>query len=215
MAAHSAPGEDEDLYTFLIKQEKYSATQAEIVLQLLHSPFDPAQPETYQTLIGYLGSDTLPVRMKDDYDGAEPAGNSIALMNLVRLARITGREDFQAAADRGFRALAPRVAAQPAAVPALLSALLYSHAHPRQIVLAGDRDSESTRAFLERLHERFRPDNVVLLVDSDETRNRLGKFNPVLAGMRPGNGRTMAYVCRDFACDLPTDNVERFAELLK
>src|SRR5579884_2134701 len=130
--------------------------------------------------------DALPLRMKDDYDGAEPAGNSIALMNLVRLARITGREDFQAAADRGFRALAPRVAAQPAAVPALLSARLYSHAHPRQIVLAGDRDSESTRAFLERLHERFRPDNVVLLVDSDETRNRLGKFNPVLAGMRPG-----------------------------
>ena len=56
---------------------------------------------------------------------------------------------------------------------------------------------------------------MILLLDSDETRNRLKTFSPVLADMRAANGRTVAYVCNDFACELPTDNVETFAELLK
>jgi len=157
----------------------------------------------------------LPLRMKDDYDGAEPAGNSIAILNLVRLARITGRQDFRDAAERAIRALVPRIAAQPAAVPALLSAVMYSLSHPRQIILAGERGSASTRAFLERVHHRFLPDSAVLLVDSDETRKRLETFSPTVGGMRAHNGTTVAYVCRDYACDLPTEDVEKFAELLK
>jgi len=158
---------------------------------------------------------SLPLRMKDDYDGAEPAGNSVAILNLVRLARLTGRKDFHESADRALRAMVPRVAAQPAAVPVLLTAMMYSLSHSRQIILAGERESPATRAFLEKVHDRFLPDSVVLLVDSDETRNRLRAFNPTVDDMRATNGKTMAYVCRDYACELPTDDVERFSELLK
>jgi len=161
------------------------------------------------------GDRSLPLRLKDDYDGAEPAGNSIAILNLVRLARITGREDFREAADRALRFMVPRISAQPAAVPMLLTAMMYSLSHPRQIILAGERESPSTRAFLEKVHDRFLPDSVVLLVDSDETRNRLRAFSPNVADMRATNGKTVAYVCRDYACELPTDDVDRFAELLK
>jgi hypothetical protein len=56
------PGQDQQLYEHLIKEAKYSPTQAEIVLQLLHSPFQADQPETYETLILYLGSDNIAVR---------------------------------------------------------------------------------------------------------------------------------------------------------
>src|ERR1035441_11041768 len=42
----------------------------------------------------------LVLRLKEDYDGAEPSGNSIAILNLLRLAQITGRLEFRASADR-------------------------------------------------------------------------------------------------------------------
>ncbi len=161
------------------------------------------------------GDKDLVLRTKDDYDGAEPSGNSIAILNLLRLARVTGRQDFLDSAERALKALAPHITAQPSGAPQLLVALMYSHGHPRQIVLAGERASESTRAFLRRLHERFLPDSVVLLLDSDEARSRFGKFNPAVADMRQANGKTRAYVCRDYACELPTDDVDRFVELLK
>jgi uncharacterized protein YyaL (SSP411 family) len=156
----------------------------------------------------------LVLRMKDDYDGAEPAGNSVAILNLLRLSRITRRRDFAEAADRALRALEPRISPQPAAVPQLLVALLFRQAPPLQIVLAGGRDADGTRAFLRRLHERFLPHRVVLLIDSAGTRTRLAALAPEVAGMQPAGERTAAYVCRDYACGLPTADPDRFAALL-
>jgi hypothetical protein len=161
------------------------------------------------------GDPDLVLRMKDDYDGAEPAGNSVAILNLLRLARITRRRDFAEAADRALQALASRITAQPTAVPQLLVALMFQQAPPLQIILAGKRDSESTRAFLRRLHERFLPNAVVLLADSEETRKRLAAFAPEVTGMQQTGERTTAYVCHDYACDLPTVDPDRFAGLLK
>jgi hypothetical protein len=160
------------------------------------------------------GDRELILRMKDDYDGAEPAGNSVAILNLLRLARITRRRDFAEAADRALRALASRIASQPVAVPQLLVALMFRQAPPLQIILAGGRDTESTHAFLRRLRERFLSHCVVLLVDSPDTRRRLASFAPEVAGMQQTGETTTAYVCRDYVCDLPTADAERFADLL-
>jgi hypothetical protein len=73
------PGQDQVLYTFLIKQRQYSPTHAEILLNLLHTPFNPRAPETYETLIAYLRHDKQPVRelAKWHLDRLAPAGRSI------------------------------------------------------------------------------------------------------------------------------------------
>jgi hypothetical protein len=75
-----APGQDLDLDNFLVKEEKYPPTQAEIVLQMLHSPFDADRPETYQTLIEYLRSDKVAIRQlaKWHLERLAPAGRPIA-----------------------------------------------------------------------------------------------------------------------------------------
>ena len=160
------------------------------------------------------GDPELVLRIKDDYDGAEPAGNSVAILNLLRLARITRRSGFAEAAERALQALASRISSQPVAVPQLLVALMFRQASPLQIILSGERDTEPTRALLSRLRERFQPNAIVLLVDSEETRKTLSGFAPEVAGMRQAGERTAAYVCRDYACDLPTTDPNRFAELL-
>jgi uncharacterized protein len=54
-----------------------------------------------------------------------------------------------------------------------------------------------------------------LLIDSEETRARLGRDIPEIAGMRPVNGKAAAYVCRDYACQLPVTAPEELPPLLQ
>ena len=68
------------------------------------------------------GDDSLVMRMKDDYDGAEPSGNSIAALNLLRLAQITNRLEYRDAAERTIVAFEPRLSVASAALPQMLAA---------------------------------------------------------------------------------------------
>ena len=157
------------------------------------------------------GDPELLLRIKDDYDGAEPAGNSVAILNLLRLARITRRADFTAAAERALQNLASRISSQPVAVPQLLVALMFHQAKPLQIVLVGSRDSEMLR----KLRERFLPQATVILIDSEEAREKLSAFAPEVKGMQPAGQGTSAYICHDYACDLPTTDPARLAEIFR
>src|SRR5271155_1742121 len=94
------------------------------------------------------GDPELIMRMKEDYDGAEPSGNSIAVLNLLRLARLTGRADFQESADRALAAFGSRIVAAPAGVPQMLAAYEFSISQPRQVVLVGAPREPDTSALL-------------------------------------------------------------------
>jgi hypothetical protein len=153
--------------------------------------------------------------MKDDYDGAEPSGNSIALFNLVRLAHITDRSEYRDAAERTIRALSPKMSSQPVAVPQMLVALEYSQAVKREVVIAGDPKRELTQAFLRRLRSSFLPHTIAILVDSEPTREALAKYFPAVRSMREIGDQPTAYVCQDYACQLPTNDVSKFSELLQ
>jgi uncharacterized protein YyaL (SSP411 family) len=161
------------------------------------------------------GDASLVLRLKDDYDGAEPSGNSIAWMNLLRLAQITNRPEYHSAAERTARALAPRIAGQPVAVPQMLVAAMFALDPKRQIVLAGDPRTDGMRALLHALRGRFLPGSVVLLADSEETRTKLSRFAPEIREMREVNGRPTAFVCRNYACELPVNDASRLDELLQ
>ena len=160
----------------------------------------------------------LLIRMKDDYDGAEPSGNSIAALNLLRLHRITGRRDFGDAAQRALQAFAGRLASQPYGVPLMMCALDLSLAPAQQIVLAGERDTPATRAMLREIFSRFQPHRVVLLADA-AGRETLAQWNAAVPAMLTGpagiEGKTTAYVCENFACNLPVTEVEQLARLLQ
>jgi uncharacterized protein len=138
----------------------------------------------------------LILRMKEDYDGAEPSGNSVAAMNLLRLARMTGREDLERSGIRAIEAFASRINSAPFAAPLLVAALLFSRSAPRQVVISGDDVDDMLRTF----HERFLPQYVLL-------RNK--------PGMPALHGRATAYVCENFTCQLPVTDSEKLAELLK
>jgi uncharacterized protein YyaL (SSP411 family) len=202
------------------------------LLDLYQTSFDPRRIETALTLTNKMrelfedsaegaffttaaGDTSLVLRMKDDYDGAEPSGNSMALLDLLRLAHITGGAEYREAAQKTLRALGPKMYSQPVAVPQMLVALDYAMAVRREVVIAGDPAHELARLFLHQLRSRFLPHTIVLLVDSDDVRARLAKIFPAIADMRQIDGKPTAYVCQDYVCQLPVNDVSKFGELLQ
>ncbi len=161
------------------------------------------------------GDSELVLRVKEDYDGAEPSGNSIALSNLQRLAQIFNREDLRASAERLLTAFAARLIAAPVALPQMLAACEFRLGQARQIVLVGERDGDDTKALLRTLNARFVPDKIVLLVDSEEARAALSAGIPAVAAMEKVAGRASAYVCRDYTCQMPVNTADALAELIQ
>jgi hypothetical protein len=157
----------------------------------------------------------LVLRVKEDHDGAEPSGNSVAVMNLLRLARMNNRAEFGESAGRALAAFASRLALAPGALPQMLAACEFLLGEPREIVLVGQRDSAEMRALLGELFTRFVPNRVVLLVDSPEARQALAAGIPSIGLMNQMDGGATAYVCRNYACQLPVSSAARFAELIQ
>ncbi len=145
------------------------------------------------------GAENLVLRLKDDHDGAEPSGNSMMTMALLRLARMTGREDFRSAAARTLEAFSSRMISGGAGVPQMLAALAFSLGKPMEIVLAGPEDP----AILARIRRRFLPNAVV------------ARASEAPVAMPAMDGKATVYVCANFACNLPVTNVTQLDELLE
>ncbi|HTM49090.1 MAG TPA: thioredoxin domain-containing protein [Bryobacteraceae bacterium] len=158
------------------------------------------------------GDASLVMRVKDDYDGAEPSGNSIAASNLQRLAQMTDRKDFRESAGRVLRAFTAAVTGSPAAVPQMAAAFEFSLSKPKQVVLVG---TAGLPDMLRELNSRFLPNKIVLLVDGETSRKALSAYLPVVETMTEKDGRATAYVCENYACQVPTSDPKKFASLLQ
>jgi uncharacterized protein YyaL (SSP411 family) len=142
------------------------------------------------------------MRVKDDYDGAEPSGNSISLMNLLRLHQATGREEFLVSARNLFSNFQQRLASAPFGMPQMLCAAEFDLAPPREIVIAGELDPKMSNL----LWREFDPNRVVLHASP-----QLARLQPQVAEMRG----PAVYLCQNFACQAPAHNAEDLAPLLK
>jgi uncharacterized protein YyaL (SSP411 family) len=151
------------------------------------------------------GAGDLIVRAKEVYDGALPSGNSVAAMNLLRLARLTGRSDLESRAREIFNAFSGAIDSGPRAHTFLLQAvdaLLHGGA---EVVLVGDPSHPDMRAMRTALDRAFLPDVVVLVKSDDdpEAIDALKRHAPYTEGMTAIDGRPTAYVCRNQACQAP------------
>jgi len=154
------------------------------------------------------------VRAKEDYDGAEPSPNSVAAMNLLRQWQMTDRRELRDKADRTFRAQAAQLTRVGANLPQMAVALAFSLSKPKQIVIAGDPNAPDTRAMLRLVHDRFMPDKILVVVDGAAGQAAIAKVMPFVANMDRRDGKATAYVCENYACKLPTTDLQVAAKLL-
>ncbi len=153
--------------------------------------------KTFGGYFGVTGDDPrILLRMKEDYDGAEPSPNSVAALNLLRLAQFTGDVAYGERAKKTIAAFGEQLHRMPGAMPQMLVALDFALSKPFQIVIAGDPG-----ALLREVHRHYVPNKV--LMGPDAGRKWLAE-----------NMEAAAYVCRDFTCQSPTDDPAKLGELL-
>jgi len=148
----------------------------------------------------------LILRVKDDYDGAVPSGNSVATLALFKLAAITGREDFRMPAEATLRMFATRLEKIPHAVPYMLQTFDFTIEEPRRVVIAGDAKSSKFQPLLHAAHSVYQPNKVVL-----------GNAGAVeeFARELPAKDGPLVYLCTGKACQPPTNEVRKISDLLK
>jgi len=156
------------------------------------------------------GSDpSVLLRMKEDYDGAEPAPTSVAAFNALTLAHLTGERAYQERASAAIGAFGGRLEEMGRAVPFMAAALSSSLAAGEQIVIVGHANGEDTRRMWLAANRAYRPFSVITLVDPLE-QEALAKQMPWVADMKMIGDHATAYVCRNFACDAPSTDAAIF-----
>ncbi|MBI4633768.1 MAG: thioredoxin domain-containing protein [Deltaproteobacteria bacterium] len=143
----------------------------------------------------------LIVRTKDFYDSATPSGNSLAALDLLKLAVVTGRDEYRVKAEHVFQNASTMAAESPSAFSQLLCALDYYFAGAKEIVLAGEKTAPSLGEFKKRVFRHYLPNAVVLFCDSGDKDMPL--LIPSLQGKGPVHGKTAVYVCENFTCKEP------------
>lgn len=146
------------------------------------------------------------VRVRPDQDGAEPCGNSVAALNLVRLAALTGDERWHQRARQTLQAFGERLADMPGALAEMLLAVEAWHAPMQEVVLVWPKGSDRStlEPFLTALRDTFAPHRVVMMAQEGEGIRALAEVAPPVAERVALHGLATAYVCRQGACELPT-----------
>ncbi len=206
-------------YTFL----------ADGLLALYEASFDPRWFAEAQRLIdeaitlfadqqngGFFdtGSDheALISRPKDIMDNATPAGNSVAVDVLLRLAAFTGKEAYRRYADDYLRPIADIMVQHPQAFGHILGALDFAVSQSKEIALIGDPQQPDTRALLEVVNTHYLPNSILACASLEDSVSI--QSIPLLADRPMKDHKATAYVCQNFACQAPVNTPEELNRLL-
>ncbi|HAP31632.1 MAG TPA: thioredoxin domain-containing protein, partial [Firmicutes bacterium] len=154
------------------------------------------------------------LRQREFYDGAIPSGNSVAALNLLRIARLTGNMAFEETALGIIRACSAELHRNPAAYTQMLSAVCFALSASLEVVIAGEPDAADTGALLKTLRASYAPNMAVLLRPSGEQGSVLTRLAPFSGAMSAIDGKATAYVCRNHSCLSPVTDANELAALL-
>ena len=159
------------------------------------------------------GSDAeeLIVQEKEIYDGALPSGNSVAAVQLIRLARLTGDLTVLEKAETMYKVFQRQVEAYESGHTFFLQGLLLLEAPTVEVVLFGKQGDEKREQLIQKWQDAFVP-NVFLL--AAELPDDFAKIAPFAAEYEPLGEETTVYVCENFSCQQPTTDVESVAKQL-
>ena len=158
--------------------------------------------------------ETLITREKPSSDTAEPSGNSVQLLNLVRLQEFTTDDRYRQRAEHAFEAFSGVLAQSPAAVSEMLLAVDFHLDTPKEIVIVVPHAREEAESLLDELRATFLPNRILAVVTENEL-DRHAALIPLLEGKVARDGKPTAYVCENRICDLPTTDPAVFATQIR
>ncbi len=201
------------------------------LIELYETIFDPDLLETAielnQSMISHFwdeknggffftpddGEDLI-IRKKEIYDGAVPSGNSVAMLNLLKLARFTGLSSLEEMADRAGRAFSTEVKEHPSAHTQLMMAIDFGIGPSYEVVIVGRPDGEDTREMVTALNRRFIPNKVTIFRSLEDSSAKMVNLAGFLKHYDAIDDRATAYVCINNSCRTPTtEPVEMLASI--
>jgi uncharacterized protein YyaL (SSP411 family) len=160
-------------------------------------------------------ADRVLVRKKEIYDGAVPSGNAVAMLNLLRLARLTSHPEYEEKAAAISRAFSDVVAPSPAVYTQLMIALDLACGPSYEVVIVGEQQAEDTKAMVGALRTAFVPNKVVIFRPAEQEAPEIIRLAGFTKDLTPLNNKATAYVCKTFRCELPTTDVHQMLAMLK
>jgi uncharacterized protein YyaL (SSP411 family) len=152
------------------------------------------------------GEDLL-IRQKELYDGAIPSGNSIAMLNLLRLGRITADPDLEQKASGINQAFSENVKRSPSAYTQLLVALDFAVGPSYEVVVAGTPQAFDTKKMLQAINQKFIPNKIVIFLPAGPDLSRILQIVPFARYQSTIDGKSIAYICVNYGCKLPTTDI--------
>lgn len=145
-------------------------------------------------------AENLIARPKEIYDGAMPSGNSVAALNLLRLARLTESPELKQLAEKQLTAFGGSVFESPTGYSHFLMAVWFNLTPPIDIKITGSLDSRETRDMIKAINRPFSPETIITLKSTED---------------KAISEKTLAYICKDFTCQPPVDSAEALETMLR
>jgi uncharacterized protein YyaL (SSP411 family) len=152
-------------------------------------------------------AEALIIRPKELYDGAIPSGNSVHMLNLLKLARLTGVPELERQAAETGKAFGGSIDRSPSNYSQALIALQFALGETVEIVVVGEKDDPETNMMLDHINTVYKPGKVVLFKDAENT-GKLAELAPFTENQNRVDGKPTVYICRNFACEKPINSLE-------
>lgn len=156
----------------------------------------------------------LPVRQKVIYDGAIPSGNSIAMLNLTRLGRITADPGLEQKAAMIGSCFYENVIKMPSAYTQLMIAVDFLTGPSYEVVITGNPQADDTRQMLQAVQKEFLPNKILVFKSTDANSSGIQEVAPYTEDQKTIDSRATAYVCINYHCKLPTADINTMLSLL-
>ena len=153
-------------------------------------------------------------RQKEIYDGAIPSGNSVAMLNMLRLGRITANSDLENKAMKIGTAFAGSVQQSPSAHAQLMVGLDFGIGPSYELVIAGNSQADDLKEMLNAIRKRFIPNKIVLLRPTEQKSPDIIKVAAFTKDQLSIGGKATAYICLNYACKTPTTDVNKMLKQL-
>lgn len=210
-----------DDYTFLIWgllelyettfEVRYLQTALKLNQDLIKHFWDEKSGGFYSTADD---AEELLVRQKEIQDGAIPSGNSVAMLNLLRLARITANSDLEDKAAKIERAFSENIKQAPVAYTQLMVAMDFAFGPSYEVVIVGKPHRQDTKNMLQALRSHFIPNKVVILNPSNQDSSEIERIAEFTKYQKSVRGRATAYVCFNHRCKSPTNDINEMLKFL-
>ena len=153
------------------------------------------------------------MRSKDSYDSSTPSGNSVAIMNLFRLGKMTGETKWIEFSDNTLRSFTNQVKQSPTGFAYMLTGFMFDFKNPKELVITAYGFDKETEKMVQQIRNHYSPNKIVLFKDLSKSEDIEGII-PWVSNHSAINKKTTFYVCEDYTCKRPTTNIKTVLNFL-